>query len=180
MPSTRAANAGRRPYHSPAEVDRSAREAVLGSRGLPTALPLEPPPVLLDPVRDRLRAALAAGPRLRLAVLFGSRATGRARDGSDFDIGILPVDPDLSLHDELTLASALSEAVGAEVDVVRLDGDAPQLGAEVARTGICLLEAAPGVFAAYRANAISVWLDFEETIAPHRAHFLRRLAARVG
>jgi predicted nucleotidyltransferase len=135
-------------------------------------------PPVPDPVSDRLRAALAAGPRLRLAVLFGSRATGRARQGSDFDIGIVPVDPDLSLHDELTLASALSEAVGAEVDVVRLDGDAPQLGAEVARAGVCLLEEAPGVFAAYRADAISLWLDFEETIAPHRAHFLRKLAAR--
>jgi predicted nucleotidyltransferase len=133
---------------------------------------------LPDPVRDRLRAALAAGPRLRLAVLFGSRARGRAREGSDFDIGILPVDPDLPLHDELALASALSEAVGAEVDVVRLDADAPQLGAEVARTGVCLHEDVPGVFAAYRAAAISLWLDFEETIAPHRAHFLRRLAAR--
>lgn len=131
---------------------------------------------LPETIRDRLRAALAAGPPLRLAVLFGSQATGRAREGSDFDIGIVPVDPDLSLHEELLLASALSEAAGAEVDVVRLDGDAPQLGAEVARVGVCLLESAPGVFAAYRADAISVWIDFEETVAPHRAHFLRRLA----
>lgn len=131
---------------------------------------------IADVTRDRLRAALAGGPPLRLAVLFGSRATGRAREGSDFDIGIIPVDPALSLHDELGLASALSEAVGAEVDVVRLDDDAPQLGAEVARGGVCLFEEAPGVFAAYRADAMSRWLDFEEVIAPHRAHFLRRLA----
>jgi predicted nucleotidyltransferase len=126
--------------------------------------------------RDRLRVALASGPPLRLAVLFGSRATGRSREGSDFDIGIVPVDAALSLHDELVLASELSAAVSAEVDVVRLDGDEPLLGAEVARTGICLYEAAPGVFAAYRATAISQWIDFEEMIAPHRARFLRRLA----
>jgi predicted nucleotidyltransferase len=133
-------------------------------------------PSLPEPVFERLRSALEAGPRLRLAVLFGSRATGVARVGSDYDIGVLPVDPDLSLHEELLLASALSAAVGAEVDVVRLDGDAPQLGAEVARHGVCLLEATPGSFAAYRAGAISRWIDFEEAIAPHRAHFLRRLA----
>ena len=131
---------------------------------------------IADATHDRLRAALAGGPPLRLAVLFGSQATERAREGSDFDIGIIPVDPELSLHEELALASALSAAVGAEVDVVRLDDDAPQLGAEVARGGVCLVEEAPGVFAAYRADAMSRWLDFEDTIAPHRAHFLRRLA----
>jgi predicted nucleotidyltransferase len=126
--------------------------------------------------RDRLRAALADGPPLRLAVLFGSAATGRARAGSDVDVGIIPADPALALHDELALAAALSAAVSAEVDLVRLDADAPLLGAQVAREGVCLLEAEPGVFAAFRAEAISLWLDFEETIAPHRALFLRRLA----
>ncbi len=126
--------------------------------------------------QDRLRAALAHGPPLRLAVLFGSQAAGRARAGSDFDVGIIPSDPQLSLRDELALAAALSATVSAEVDLVRLDDDAPLLGAEVARTGICLFEAAPGVFAAYRASAISLWLDFEGLVAPHRARFLRRLA----
>jgi predicted nucleotidyltransferase len=134
---------------------------------------------LPDPVRERLRAALAGGPPLRLAVLFGSQATGRARDGSDFDIAIWPIDPELPPHDELVLAAALSEAAGAEVDVVRLDVDAPQLGAEIARSGLCLFEEAPGAFAAFRADAIARWIDFEETIAPHRAVFLRKVAARA-
>ena len=69
---------------------------------------------------------------------------GRARAASDFDVGIIPIDLQLSLHDELALASALSAAVSAEIDLVRLDDDEPVLGAEVARTGICLFEAAPG------------------------------------
>jgi predicted nucleotidyltransferase len=131
----------------------------------------------LDPARlERLRAALAKGPPLRLAVLFGSRASGRARTESDFDIGVVPVDTDLPLHDELALAGELSAAVDAEVDLVRLDADDPLLGHEVARQGVCLFEASPGTFAAYRATATSCWLDFEETIAPHRAAFVRRLA----
>jgi len=124
---------------------------------------------------DRLRAELAHGPPLRLAVVFGSRATGRARAHSDVDVGFIPTDAQLPLREELALASALSAAVSAEVDLVRLDGDEPLLGAEVARHGTCLFEAAPGVFAAYRAAAISRWLAFEETIAPYRASFLRRL-----
>lgn len=127
-------------------------------------------------VKDRLGEALAGGPLLHLAVLFGSRATGKAGERSDFDIGIVPVDPNLTLHEELALAAQLSAAAGAEVDLVRLDGDAPLLGAEVARAGICLFERTPGSFAAYRASAMSRWIDFEATIGPHRARFLRRLA----
>jgi predicted nucleotidyltransferase len=125
--------------------------------------------------RERFREALASGPPLRLAVLFGSRATGRAHAGSDFDVGIIPVDPEMSLHDELALASSLSAAVSAEVDVVRLDEDAPLLGSEVARHGVCLFEAHPGVFAAYQADAMSRYIDFEETIGPHRVVWLRRI-----
>jgi predicted nucleotidyltransferase len=130
-------------------------------------------------LRERLAAALTEGPPLRLAVLFGSRASGRPHEGSDFDVGIVPVDANLALSEELALASTLSGAVSAEVDLVRLDQDSPLLGAEVARTGLCLFEEAPGTFAAYRANAMSTWIDFEWTMAPHRERFLRRLAERA-
>jgi hypothetical protein len=86
-------------------------------------------------VLDRLRAALAASPLVRLAVL-------------------------------------------REVDLFRLDGDDPLLGREVATHGICLFEAEAGAFAAYRASAASRWIEFDETIAPHRNAFLRRLARK--
>ncbi len=135
----------------------------------------------LDPeILERLRAVLARAPNVRLAVLFGSRAAGRAHSGSDFDIGILPGAEGTSLHEELALAATLSQAAGAEVDLVRLDVDNPLLGNEVARNGICLLEREPGAFSAYRATAVSIWLDWDETIAPHRARFLSRLAAGRG
>jgi predicted nucleotidyltransferase len=124
----------------------------------------------------RLRSALEASALVRLAVLFGSRATGTARSASDFDVGILPWDSGLALQSELALAAALSGVVGQEVDLVRLDGDNPLLGREVARTGFCLFEAEPGLFAAYRASAVACWLDFDEVSTPHRRNFLRRLA----
>jgi hypothetical protein len=133
--------------------------------------------MLLDPaLHERLRVPLRDGPPLRLAVLFGSRAKGGAKTGSDVDIGIVPGDPALALREELALAAALSAAAGEEVDLVRLDRDDLLLGREIAQTGACLFEAAPGVFSAYRATAMSRWIDFEETLAPHRANFLRRLA----
>ena len=93
------------------------------------------------------------------------------------DVGILPIGA-LTLQAELELAAALSAAVEREVDLVRLDTADPLVGREVAQTGVCLLESAPGEFAAFRATAMSRWVDFEETIAPHRSRFLRRLASR--
>jgi len=132
-----------------------------------------------EPLLLRIRSCLAAGPAVRLAVLFGSRATGRARADSDFDIGVVPVH-DLTLAEELSMASALSGATGVEVDLVRLDGDDPLLGNEVARNGVCLFEAEPGVFAAYRAMAVSRWIEWDELVAPYREAFLRRAAAGVG
>ena len=126
---------------------------------------------------SRLRDAIAKGPRLRLLVLFGSHATGRTRASSDVDIGIVPLEADMPFGEELALASTLSAATGTEVDIVRLDDVPPLLGREVARSGVCVFEVSPGVFAAWRAGAMSRWFDFDETIAPHRARFLQRLAA---
>jgi predicted nucleotidyltransferase len=133
----------------------------------------------IDPsLTAKLRDALSRGPPLRLAVLFGSQVTGRARPGSDFDVGILPVDLELPLRDELALAVSLSEVTGTEVDLVRLDTDDPLLHREIALHGVGLFEAEPNAFSTYRANAISRWIVFDEIIAPHRARFLLRLAGR--
>jgi uncharacterized protein len=126
---------------------------------------------------EKLRECLVQA-RVGLAVLFGSQATGKARPGSDFDVGILPLD-EMSLGDELALASALSEATGTEVDLVRLDQDNPLLAREIAEQGTCLYEREKGLFSAYRARAMSTWIDFEETIAVHRMHRLKRLAGQV-
>jgi predicted nucleotidyltransferase len=124
----------------------------------------------------KLRAAVASGPRLRLAVLFGSQATGEAVAGSDVDVGILPVDDRMPMGEELELASALSAVTGTEVDLLRLDHASPLLGREIAVSGICLLEENVGSFTAWRAAAMAEWIDFDEMIAPHRERFLERLA----
>jgi predicted nucleotidyltransferase len=131
----------------------------------------------VDDVIAKLRAALVAGPRLRLAVLFGSQATGRARAESDVDVGIIPSAP-MSLAEELALAATLSKAVGAQVDLVRLDRDEPLVGREAALHGKPIFEERAGVFAAFRADAVSAWIDFDETVSPHRRRFLERLAER--
>jgi predicted nucleotidyltransferase len=127
----------------------------------------------------KLHDVCAARATLRLAVLFGSQATGQSHAGSDFDIGILPL-VEFSLREELQLAQDLSELTGTEVDVVRLDGDDPLLGREVAETGVCIMQKREGEFAAYRARAMSTWIDFDETMAPHRKRLIQRLAGKVA
>lgn len=44
----------------------------------------------------KLRLVVEAGPPLRLVVLFGSQATSRATAESDLDIGIVPINADLT------------------------------------------------------------------------------------
>jgi predicted nucleotidyltransferase len=113
----------------------------------------------------RLKTVLAAGPRLRLAMLFGSAAKGTMRPDSDVDVAILPEDPDLPLRAELGLQVALTEAAGREVDLARLDRASTLLKWQVARHGTLL-------FASDRTS-----LDFAPAFARAAERFRRRLAA---
>lgn len=127
---------------------------------------------------SKLRSVVEAGVPLRLLVLFGSQASGRASVGSDVDIGVVPIYGDLTANDESALVNALSAAANAEVDLVRLDQADPLLGREVARSGICIFEKKPGTFARWRARAMSEWIDFDQTISPYRKRYLQRIVDR--
>ena len=70
---------------------------------------------------ERLIGVLRDGPPVRFAFLFGSTARGTAGPDSDVDIAFVPVDPAISLADELALAARLERAAGRPVDLVRLD-----------------------------------------------------------
>lgn len=65
-----------------------------------------------------LRAALRTEPNVRLAVLFGSTATGSDRERSDVDILVALNDPAVGRLAEL--AERLSRRVGREMQLVRL------------------------------------------------------------
>lgn len=124
-----------------------------------------------DPVIEALREALRGRQDVRLALLFGSRARGRARAGSDADVAVLGKSLDL-----LRLAADLSDAAGVEVDVVSLGDPGYPLLNVILRDGLLLHEGERGAAAAWRARA---WLQ-AETDRPWfermRDAFLRRLA----
>jgi predicted nucleotidyltransferase len=58
-------------------------------------------------------------PDVRLAVLFGSQASGRTHAGSDADVAVA-LDGDMSSGRRGELSARLSGALGCEVDVVDL------------------------------------------------------------
>jgi predicted nucleotidyltransferase len=79
--------------------------------------------------RTRLLEAIEARPEVVFAVLFGSRADGRARPDSDWDIGVYVDDTlDATARFQLRreLATALEPAL--QVDVVVLNDAPPLLG----------------------------------------------------
>lgn len=133
-----------------------------------------------EPMLDALRGALAEGPALRLAMLFGSVARGRQRPDSDVDIAILPRDPDLPLAAELDLQNGLAKAAGREVDLVRIDHASVLLAWEIAKHGRVLLAEPAWEAPRFLARAAIEHADFAESVAPAQRLFLRRLMGEGG
>jgi uncharacterized protein len=122
-----------------------------------------------------LQRALRTGPRLRLAVLFGSFARGRGRSDSDLDLAILPVDPSLPLRDELDLQVALEHAAAREVDLVRLDRAPIVLRWRIAREGVPLVGTESREWTRFLAETAAEHAEIAPALARAAEIFRRRL-----
>jgi predicted nucleotidyltransferase len=71
------------------------------------------------PLISALRAALRTEPNVRFALLFGSAATGEDTPDSDVDVLVSLRDPDL--FKLIALEGRLSERLGRDVELVRLE-----------------------------------------------------------
>jgi uncharacterized protein len=100
-----------------------------------------------------VRARLAGRTDVRVALVFGSRATGAATSRSDVDVAVRADGVDL-----LALTAELSRAAGVDVDVVSLEDVGVPLLARIVRDGIVVHEAVPGAAATWRSHA---WADLE-------------------
>jgi len=95
-------------------------------------------------------AVLHARGDVTLALLFGSRARGDAREASDVDVALLTPSADL-----LEVGAQLSHASGFEVDVSSLDDPGVPLLDELLRDGVVLYEARPGAYASWRSRVLA-------------------------
>lgn len=94
-------------------------------------------------LEETLLAAIdRALPEADTVYLYGSRASGHAREGSDVDLGVLAAEP---LHHERLLRAreAIAEAVGRDVDLVDLARAPTVTRAQVVSGGRLLLDRAP-------------------------------------
>lgn len=128
-----------------------------------------------DPILiARLRTALDGVGGIRLAVLFGSAASGRTRPDSDVDVAVLG-EHELDTGAESRLTQTLSLAAGRNVDLIRLQRASTLLKWQVASKGIPLAEGRAGEFARFRAGAASEYLEFAPAFSYHAEIFRRRL-----
>ncbi len=83
---------------------------------------------------------------LALVVLFGSRARGDARAGSDFDIAYSSLKP-LAFMEENKMAIALHEVCKtSDVDIMNISNAGPLLLKQIVDEGVVLYEAKESIF----------------------------------
>ena len=112
---------------------------------------------------ERLLIALGPFESVRFAWLFGSRARGTARIGSDVDVGVY-LDRDRPVDDLLGLADALCRACGRDdVQVVVLNHRGPAFLINVLVDGILLVERDREARIEWQARTMSEWYDFAPT-----------------
>jgi len=126
---------------------------------------------------DLLRGALGALPEVRLAVLFGSRARGRAGRQSDVDL-LVDLQPDTDAT-RRRVQSALGRAVRGELDLVHAADGKPLLRFEIARDGVLILEREPGAWTDFKTRAMLDWWDWAPYARRINAAAVKRLREAV-
>lgn len=129
----------------------------------------------LPTIDRRGLAAVAADFGLRLVVLFGSRARGRARPDSDWDIAVAGCSSQHYWALYGALQGTLTER--AMLDLVRLESADALFRYEIMRDAV-LLYGNPDLFCEYRAFAYRDFVDSADLFALE-ARLLRRKLARL-
>jgi len=142
----------------------------------------------VDTLVERVRRALAGVAGIRVAYLFGSRVTGRARADSDLDLAV-KYDPVLDtagrLRLELDVIAALADELGSlgeRADVVDLDRASSALAFRAIRDGRRVVERDPGERVRLEARIARTYDDDaprREVIRQAAARAARRLGAEV-
>lgn len=113
-----------------------------------------------DPVPlAALREALSDVPGLELLVLYGSRARGNARSGSDWDFGYLGKIDSPSVYDRIARVLGTND-----VDLVDLTTASGLLRFQAARDGMPIAEKTSRLFDEFAITAALHWFDVEPIV----------------
>lgn len=115
---------------------------------------------------------------VRLCVLFGSQATGRAQAHSDVDLAIWPAES-LSTPGRLRWLAELETMLARQVSLVLVSADLdPVLGMEIVRQGRLIFERQPDLWAHHR---LQLWHAYTDSLPFRRAarQRLREFAEEV-
>lgn len=114
----------------------------------------------------------------RFAYLFGSRATGEKRRGSDADVAVMPAG-ELSLLELGRLADKLAGALGVpDVDLVLLDRASLELRGRVVQAGHLIFSVDEPRRVAFEVRTRSEYFDYLPTLQAHTRRYLRQVAER--
>lgn len=126
-----------------------------------------PEPALAAP----LRALLTEEPGTVVAAwLFGSRARGEEKPGSDVDVGVLfdrPPEPRLG-NEAHRLEARLEAELGLPVQLVTLNNAPPDLVHRVLRDGLLLLDRSPRERVRFEVRARNEFFDLQPVQTRHR------------
>jgi len=115
---------------------------------------------------------------IRFAYLFGSRAAGGAKAGSDADIAVMP-SRSLRLLERADLAAKLVAATGfPDVDLVTLDEAGLELRGCVVQEGELIYSADERARVGFEVRTRSEYFDFLPTLRTMERAYLARVADR--
>jgi predicted nucleotidyltransferase len=127
----------------------------------------------MPPLPAPLLADVTRLPGLRVLVLHGSRANGRAHVRSDWDFAYL-ADPGFDVEG---LRALLVEGLGDEqIDLADLSRAGALLRHRVASSGAVVHERTAGEFQAFQVDAAQVWCDLVPVLGPAYERVLGALA----
>jgi predicted nucleotidyltransferase len=129
---------------------------------------------------DAIAAVLREGPPMRFGLVFGSAARGTTHPGSDVDVGIVPADDALPLHEELALQARLERACGRPVDLVRLDRASTLLKWKAVREGVPVAVRSAVDLKRFTVAAALEYVDMAPNLHAAERRFQARVAAGHG
>lgn len=130
---------------------------------------------MTDLRHDAIQQVLNRHPEMRLAILFGSLATGRATPESDVDLAV-DTGRQLNAEDKLDLIAELAEATGRPVDLIDLNNVGEPLLGQILKHGKRLL----GSDERYARLLVRHLIDEADFMPIYRRVLAERRAAWIG